>query len=564
MAKARVAPLKQISIPRLELTAATVAVRLDKLLRKEMDLPIDESVFWTDSRTVLRYINNDTTRFHTFVANRIAVIRGGSDPANWRYLNTSENPADECSRGQKIDVFLKNERWRSGPDFLLKTQDKWPSDSYSTQLDPEDAEVKKSALVHRVSVRSEEETVPVVFGTVPVVSEERQTSGKVTVSTTSVNAEETVQKLIHYYSSWYKLKKAVAWIRKVGDTLLRRAKNKSCSVDGPHEITVEDMKAAETAIIKFVQKKAFPKDIESLSADRYTDKKSRRNSNIYRLDPVIGADGLLRVGGRLSLSMVAEEAKHPVILPKRSHVAELLLREIHERGQHFGRAYILSKLRERYWIPGANSAARSIVSKCVTCRRQRARLCEQKMADLPADRLQSNEPPFTNVGIDYFGPIEVKIRRSTVKRYGVIFTCLAIRAVHIEVAESLSTDSFINALRRFISRRGPVKSIRSDNGTNFVGANRVLKEELEKWNEAKIKENLLREGIEWKFNPPYGSHFGGVWERQIRTIRQLLNVIVGNNNLQMIVFILSCVKWSTPLIAARLQYCRTTLETWKH
>ncbi|XP_070535085.1 uncharacterized protein [Ptychodera flava] len=241
-----------------------------------------------------------------------------------------ENPADECSRGQKIDVFLKNERWRGGPDFLLKTQDKWPSDSYSTQLDPEDAEVKKSALVHRVSVRSEEETVPVVFGTVPVVSEERQTSGRVTVSTTSVNAEETVQKLIHYYSSWYKLKKAVAWIRKVGDTLLRRAKNKSCSVDGPHEITVEDMKAAETAIIKFVQKKAFPKDVESLSADRYTDKKSQRNSNIYRLDPVMGADGLLRVGGRLSLSTVAEEAKHPVILPKCSHVAELLLREIYE------------------------------------------------------------------------------------------------------------------------------------------------------------------------------------------------------------------------------------------
>ena len=140
-------------------------------------------------------------------------------------------------------------------------------------------------------------------------------------------------------------------------------------------------------------------------------------------------------------------------------------------------------------------------------------------------------PPFTNVGVDYFGPIDVKLKRSSVKRYGVIFTCLALRAVHIEVADSLSTDSFLNALRRFTSRRGPVKEIRSDNGTNFVGANRVLKEEIEKWNQKKIHENLLRDGISWKFNPPYGSHFGGVWERQIRTIRQLLQVMVKQQQL---------------------------------
>ncbi|XP_077986278.1 uncharacterized protein LOC144440773 [Glandiceps talaboti] len=103
--------------------------------------------------------------------------------------------------------------------------------------------------------------------------------------------------------------------------------------------------------------------------------------------------------------------------------------------------------------------------------------------------------------------------------------------IHIEVAHALSTDSFINALRRFLVRRGPVKTIRSNNGTNFVGTNQVLKEEMDKWNQTKIKETLLQEGIEWKFNPPYGSHFGGVWERQIRTIRQLLQVIVKQQKL---------------------------------
>ncbi|XP_070546549.1 uncharacterized protein [Ptychodera flava] len=153
------------------------------------------------------------------------------------------------------------------------------------------------------------------------------------------------------------------------------------------------------------------------------------------------------------------------------------------------------------------------------------------MADLPADRVQPHQPPFTNVGVDYFGPIEVKIKRSSVKRYGVIFTCLAVRAVHIEVADSLSTDSFINALRRFIARRGPVKMIRSDNGTNFVGARRILQEEIDKWNQQKIQDNLLQDNIEWKFNPPYGSHFGGVWERQIRTVRQLLLSLVKQQQL---------------------------------
>ncbi|XP_077986124.1 uncharacterized protein LOC144440612 [Glandiceps talaboti] len=245
----------------------------------------------------------------------------------------------------------------------------------------------------------------------------------------------------------------------------------------------------------------------------------------------MGDDNLLRVGGRFSLSMISEESKYPVILPKNSHVSTLILCEIHEHGQHFGRSYILSKLREKYWIPNANSAARMMVSKCVVCRRQRAKLGERKMADLPADRLQANRQPFTSVGVDYFGPIEVTVKRSTVKRYGVIYTCLAIRAIHIEIADALSTDSFINALKRFLARRGPVKTIRSDNGTNFVGANRVLLEEMDKWNQTKIKETLLQEGIEWKFNPPYGSHFGGVWERQIRTIRQLLQVIVKQQKL---------------------------------
>ncbi|XP_070550706.1 uncharacterized protein [Ptychodera flava] len=144
------------------------------------------------------------------------------------------------------------------------------------------------------------------------------------------------------------------------------------------------------------------------------------------------------------------------------------------------------------------------------------------MADLPAQRLVIGEPPFSQSGVDYFGPFEIKRGRSTVKRYGVLFTCLSIRAVHIEVAHSLDTDSCINALRRFAARRGPVRKMRSDNGTNLIGAKRELKEGIEKWNQSQIHSSLRQEDIQWEFNPPYASHHGGVWERQIRTVRKIL------------------------------------------
>ncbi|XP_006814824.1 uncharacterized protein LOC102807604 [Saccoglossus kowalevskii] len=134
----------------------------------------------------------------------------------------------------------------------------------------------------------------------------------------------------------------------------------------------------------------------------------KRSSHIYKLDPVFGEDGLLWVGGRLCQAKMAKESKHQLILPKGVHVSMLILCEIHESGGHFGRGYILFKLREKYWIPNANSATRKLIHNCVTCRRYRARIGEQKMADLPSDRLDANDPPFTRVGLDYFGPIEVK------------------------------------------------------------------------------------------------------------------------------------------------------------
>ena len=177
----------------------------------------------------------------------------------------------------------------------------------------------------------------------------------------------------------------------------------------------------------------------------------------------------------------------------------------------------------------------STIASCVTCRKLRGAVLEQKMSDLPEDRLDCH-PPFTYCGVDYFGPFTIKEGRKVLKRYGILFTCMSSRAIHLETATSLDTDSFINALRRFLSRRGPVRQLRSDNGTNFVGARRELKEALEEMDEHRIRNELLKSQCDWikfKMNVPAASHMGGVWERQIRTVRAVLSSLLINNGAQL-------------------------------
>ncbi len=195
------------------------------------------------------------------------------------------------------------------------------------------------------------------------------------------------------------------------------------------------------------------------------------------------------------------------------------MEDCHKSVGHLGKATMLSKLRERFWIVGAGHLAKSITTKCVVCRKYQAKRCEQKMADLPEYRVTPDEPPFTSVGLDFFGPFEVTRGRTSVKRYAVIFTCLSIRVVHLEMAFSLDTTSCINAIRRFIARRGPVKLFVSDNGTNFQAAHKEFQKEIENVDFDKVQE---AHQIEWQFNPPSGSHFGGVWERLIRNARKVM------------------------------------------
>ena len=149
---------------------------------------------------------------------------------------------------------------------------------------------------------------------------------------------------------------------------------------------------------------------------------------------------------------------------------------------HSGREHVLYLIHKKFWITEGSLAVKSVLAKCVICRRSQVSLCQQKMADLPEDRIQPGRPPFTSVGLDFFGPFQVLRGHSLVKRYGIIFTCLVIRAVHIEVAFSLDTDSFLLALRRFITKRGQVKEICSDNATDFASGEQELCDAVSEWN----------------------------------------------------------------------------------
>ena len=153
------------------------------------------------------------------------------------------------------------------------------------------------------------------------------------------------------------------------------------------------------------------------------------------------------------------------------------------------------------------------------------------MSDLPADRVQPDRPPFSHDGVDCFGPFVVKRGRADVERYGIVYTCLTVRAIHIEVLHSMDTHSFINSFRRFAARRGLPELVRSDNGTNFAAGNRELREAIEEWNGQQINKFMIQRNIKWVFNPPSASHQGGVWERCVRSIRRILSSLTQEQKL---------------------------------
>ena len=533
MAKSRVAPIKPISIPRMELTAAVVSVNVTKMLQSELDYDNLWSVYYTDSEVVIGYIGNDARRFHVYVGNRVQYIRDRSDPEQWHHVSGKDNPADEASRSLTASQLLSNKRWLSGPDFLWKTNVPLLNKKEPAQLTSDDVEVKTSTCLVTHSPAREP---PDVF----------------------------LLTCLNRISSWHIAKTSVAWMRRAMKNLqsitsARKEEIHSSKAAGRTyneqrtqilPLSVEELVQSEKFILRSLQRHYFSPEMETLrnlegNLDKFQKRDSARRRNdtlkktscIYKLDPFVDKDGLLRIGGRIRRAAVPFEVKHPLILPKKSHVSNLIVRHFHETvGHHQGRGITHNTIRQAgYWIVDGRSTVARTISKCVTCRRFRGQLQTQKLSDLPEERV-AQAAPFHYTGMDVFGPIFVKEGRKSLKRYGLIFTCLASRAVHLETLNTMETDSFISALRRFINRRGKVRQLRSDQGTNFVGARNELADALQELNRDRVKHFLLTKECDWmdfNFNVPAASHMGGSWERLIRSVRSVLSALLQEHGSQL-------------------------------
>lgn len=330
------------------------------------------------------------------------------------------------------------------------------------------------------------------------------------------------------FSNWSRLLKAVARLQHI----VKSFKNTSEDLcRGWHKcnkhISQEQLQLAKATIIREVQREVYADDIRSMEKGESL----HRQSPLAKLSPFIDSDTILRVGGRLSNAQLTTNETHPMLIPSKHHVTQLIIRHYHAQVCHQGRHFTEGSIRAAgFWIVVGKRAVSTVIFNCVTCRRLRGKRQEQIMSDLPEDRTHT-DPPFTWVGLDVFGPWPVTVRRTRggqaeSKRWAVIFTCMSSRATHIEVMESMDTSSFIHALRRFFAIRCAVKLLRSDCGTDFVSACRELQIDKRGCHNDKINTFLEDSGCQWQFNPPHASHMGGSWERMIGVSRRILDAIL--------------------------------------
>lgn len=478
--KSRCAPPKLLSVPRLELQAAILGVRLCSSIKATHSHALAGTYFWTDSRTVVQWIRADRVQFRPFVAHRIAEILEETTVADWRWLPTAHNAADDATRAKYPVRFVADSRWLRGPDFLLQAELQWPAEEEpaDTPCDVGTDEVRPRS-VHLVCSKP---TIPIV-------------------------------QLIRF-GDFHRCCRAMA----VALRFIHNVRTKTKKTGG---LQPQEIAEAERHLIRAVQAEAFAEEVASLKQTKAVDK----GSQLRALLPHIDADGIIRATGRVDKAMyMPEDARNPIVLPKEHHLTFILVATYHRRLRHQQQAAVVSEIRQKYWVPHLRTIVRRVKSQCTFCRIKAARPAEPVMGQLPRDRLTPFVRPFTYTGVDFFGPMFVSVGRRREKRWVAIFTCMTIRAIHLELAADLSTDACIICLRNFVNIRGVPKVIRSDNGKNFVGASRELKAAVDLFDHAAIERELGTRNIEWRFNCPANPEAGGCWERLIQCVKRVLMV----------------------------------------
>lgn len=480
VAKSRMAPIKKLTIPRLELLAAELLARLACKVIDTMQMEFKRVCLWSDSKIVLAWIHGNPKRWKTFVASRITKIHQNTAAHNWYHVKGEENPADCGSRGLSPNELLRHELWWHGPRFL-----------YDANYNYEDCEFD-----------TKEEATLKVF--------------------TAVTSDVSI---LPKTNTFGKLQRVIAYV-------LRFIKKcKGGKIDG--HVTTREKKDATIVIIKQVQKEHFSDEIRALKSGNNINSSSKIKSLCAFLDE----NGLLRVGGRLKHSELQYDTKHQMLLPK-SDITNLIIDEAHRYGLHSGPRLTEAILRKRYWLINSQSCIRKQIKRCVKCARYNPKLQCQIMADLPSSRVKMAEKAFIRSAVDFAGPIKVKASKlrnaKIVKGYISIFVCMTTRALHIELVGDLTAESFVAALRRFVARRGRITDLYSDNGTNFVGANKILKELSEREKdefELQLSNELVSKEIDWHFAPPGSPTFNGLAEAAVKTTKHHLLRAIGQNAL---------------------------------
>ena len=269
------------------------------------------------------------------------------------------------------------------------------------------------------------------------------------------------------FSDWSRAVIGIAALQQ----LIRRKTNRN-KTDSTR-LTTDDKSKARTTIIKMVQGESFIEEIKELTDSR-NDEAVKFHSQLYKLDPFLHKDGTMPVGGRLKhVSSLHYDVKHPIILPRRSYITNLIVKDCHEKVEHQGRGMTVNEIRARgFWVVGISSAVSSHIHRCVQCKKLRAQTLEQKMANLPEERVEPSAP-FTFCGYDCFGPFIIKEGRKELKKYGLLFTCMSSRAVHIEALDDMSTDAFLNALRCFIALCGRTKMLHCGRTKGQISLGRI-------------------------------------------------------------------------------------------